>query len=99
MWASVILAIVSIVFLLIPSLRKNEKTLAIACVAIFGSIWIDKGLGMIVAGFTPSPLGQVIHYWPTWPEFFITVGVYAVGFLLVTGFYKIALSVRGEVNT
>lgn len=99
MWASVILAIVSIVFLLVPSLRKNEKTLAIACVAIFGSIWIDKGLGMIVAGFTPSPLGQVIHYWPTWPEFLITVGVYAVGFLLVTGFYKIALSVRGEVNT
>ena len=99
MWVSVSLAILSLIFLLFPKLRKNESTLAIACIAIFGSIWIDKGLGMIVAGFTPSPLHQVIDYWPTVSEIFISVGVYGIGFLVVSLLYKIALSVRGEVQT
>jgi molybdopterin-containing oxidoreductase family membrane subunit len=54
---------------------------------------------MVVAGFTPSPLGEVIRYWPTLPEVLISLGVYAIGFLLATVFYKIALTVRGEVQT
>jgi molybdopterin-containing oxidoreductase family membrane subunit len=97
MWTSVLLAITAAVMLLIPNVRKNEKTLLVICIFVFISIWIDKGMGMVVAGFTPSPLGEVIKYWPTIPEVAISIGVYAIGLLLVTGFYKIALSVRGEV--
>ncbi|MEW5925535.1 MAG: sulfate reduction electron transfer complex DsrMKJOP subunit DsrP [Candidatus Zixiibacteriota bacterium] len=96
MWASVTLAILALVLLLNPKTRKNESVLAVACVAVFVSIWIDKGLGMVVAGFTPTPLGQVIQYWPTWTEFFISMGVYAIGALMVTVFYKMTLSLRGE---
>jgi len=99
MWTSVILAIISLILLLTPSLRKNEKILGIACFTVFGSIWIDKGLGMVVTGFIPSPFGKVIEYWPTFPEFMISVGVYAIGALIVTGLYKIALSIREEFQT
>lgn len=98
MWTSIALAIISLILLINPGTRKKETTLGIACAAVFGSIWIDKGLGMVVAGFIPSPFGRVIEYWPTLPEFMISVGVYAIGFLLVTGFYKIALSVRSEIE-
>jgi Ni/Fe-hydrogenase subunit HybB-like protein len=98
MWTSFTLAIFSLIFLLIPKLRKNETTLAIACVAVFISIWIDKGMGMVVAGFVPSPLGQVIEYFPTIPEVLITLGVYGIGFLIVTILYKVALSVREELQ-
>ncbi|PKK84335.1 MAG: menaquinol oxidoreductase [candidate division Zixibacteria bacterium HGW-Zixibacteria-1] len=96
MWSSVILAILALILLLNPKTRRNESILAVACVAVFVSIWIDKGLGMVVAGFTPTPLGHVIQYWLTWTEFFISMGVYAIGALLVTVFYKMTLSLRGE---
>ncbi|UCC44983.1 MAG: polysulfide reductase NrfD [Candidatus Zixiibacteriota bacterium] len=96
-WVSVILAVISLVMLLVPSVRRSEKTLAIACVAVFASIWIDKGLGMVITGFIPSPLGQVTPYWPTWPEFLISLAIYSFGLLLLTGLYKIALSVRKEL--
>jgi molybdopterin-containing oxidoreductase family membrane subunit len=68
-------------------------------VAIFVSIWIDKGLGMVVTGFIPTPLGDVVDYWPTVPETIISLSIWAIGFLLITVFYKIALSVRKEVLT
>jgi len=96
MWTSSILAVLSLILLFNPGTRRNESTLVIACVAVFISLWIDKGLAMVVAGFIPSPLGSVTEYWPTLPEFMISVGIYAMGLLVVTGLYKIALTVRGE---
>ncbi|MFP4368182.1 MAG: sulfate reduction electron transfer complex DsrMKJOP subunit DsrP [Candidatus Kapaibacterium sp.] len=99
MWASAILAAASILMLLVPSVRKNEKWLLMACIAVFLSIWIDKGLGMVVAGLTPNPLGYVVDYWPTIQEFMISLGIYALGILIITVLYKIALSVRREVDT
>jgi Ni/Fe-hydrogenase subunit HybB-like protein len=96
MWASSILAVLSLVLLFNPRTRHNESTLVVACVAVFVSLWIDKGLAMVVTGFIPSPLGEVTEYWPTIPEFMISVGVYALGLLIVTGLYKIALTIRGE---
>jgi len=97
MWTSAILAVAALALLLVPRARRNEKALAFACVMVFLSIWIDKGLGMVVTGFVPNPLGQVVEYWPTVPEALISLGVYGIGLLLVTGFYKIALSVRHEL--
>ena len=99
MWISVILAITSFVFLLLPKVRSNERMLFVICLAIFASIWIDKGLGMIVTGFIPTSLGDVAEYWPTIPEVLISLGIWAFGFLLITMFYKIALSVRKEIVT
>jgi len=97
MWISIILALSSLVLLLFPKARSNEKILFGICLAIFASIWIDKGLGMIVTGFIPTSLGEVADYWPTIPEVLISLGVWAIGFFLITIFYKIALSVRKEV--
>jgi Ni/Fe-hydrogenase subunit HybB-like protein len=97
MWLSVGLGLTSLVLLLNPGTRRNERTLTLACVALLVSIWIEKGLVLVVLGFVPNPLGVVTEYWPTWPETLITVGVYGLGALIVTVLYKIALSVRGQV--
>ncbi len=91
---SLVLMAVALVFLLIPRLRLNEKSLVVACVLVFSSLWIDKGVCMVVGGFIPSPLGTITRYAPTLPEITITLGVWAVGALMVTVFYKIALSVE-----
>jgi molybdopterin-containing oxidoreductase family membrane subunit len=94
MWASLILAAASLVLLLVPKYRHNEKLLALACGMVFVSLWIDKGIGLIVAAFIPSPFGAVTEYAPTLPEILIVLAIWAVGALILTVLYKIALSVR-----
>jgi Ni/Fe-hydrogenase subunit HybB-like protein len=98
MWVSAILAVISIILLITPKYRKNEKVLVWACIFVFVSIWIDKGLGMVVAGLTPNPLGYVVDYWPTLPEFMISVGIFALGMLIITVLYKVALGVRRQLK-
>jgi molybdopterin-containing oxidoreductase family membrane subunit len=97
MWASAILAVGAALMLVNPKIRNRQGLLTIACVAVVVSIWIEKGLGMVVTGFVPSPLGHVTAYVPTLAEISIGLGIYGFGALLVTVFYKIALSVRGEL--
>lgn len=91
---SVVLMAAALILLLVPRMRRNEKTLALACALVFSSLWMDKGVCMVVGGFIPSPLGTITRYVPTLPEMTITLGVWAVGALMVTVFYKIALSVE-----
>ena len=94
MWTSSILAVISLVMLIFPSVRKNEGTLAFACVMLFISLWIDKGFGLVIGGFVPNMFEEVHPYWPTMPETWITIGVWAIGLLILTFLYKIAVSVR-----
>ncbi len=61
-----------------------------------GSLWIEKGLGMVVTGFVPNPLGHVKEYWPTLPETVIALGIYAVGGLVLSVLFRIAVRVREE---
>jgi molybdopterin-containing oxidoreductase family membrane subunit len=98
MWTSNVLGIVALVLLLNPRTRRNERTLAVACVCVFVSLWIEKGLGLIVTGFIPSPLETVTEYTPTLPEVLIGLGVYALGFLILTVLYKVAVTVRVGVG-
>jgi molybdopterin-containing oxidoreductase family membrane subunit len=99
MWTSEVLAVLALILLINPRTRRNERTLVIACLAVFAAIWIDKGLGMVVTGFIPNTLGYVTEYWPTITELMISAGIYGVGLLLITGLYKIALSVRKQLPT
>jgi len=98
MWASLVLAALSLVLLLVPRLRRNETLLVVASVSVVASLWIDKGLGMVVTGFVPSPLGHVTEYWPTGRETLIVLGVYALGGLVLTVLYKIAIATREELE-
>ncbi|MFN3480831.1 MAG: sulfate reduction electron transfer complex DsrMKJOP subunit DsrP [Thermodesulfovibrionales bacterium] len=96
MWTSAILAILSLILLVNPATRRNERTLAVAAASVFISLWIDKGFGLIVGGFVPNMFERVTEYWPTLPETFITLGVWAMGFLILTILYKVAVGVREE---
>jgi molybdopterin-containing oxidoreductase family membrane subunit len=98
MWTSVALMVLSIILLVNPITRRNETVLAVACLCVFFGTWIDKGLGMISGGFVPSPLHHVNEYVPTIPEIIITIGVYAIGSLVLTALFKMAISVKEEVS-
>jgi len=98
MWASMILMVVGIILLVNPTTRKNETTLIAACIVVFIGTWIDKGLGMISGGFVPNPLHHVNEYVPTIPELAISIGVWAIGFLVLTALFKIAVGIKEEVS-
>jgi molybdopterin-containing oxidoreductase family membrane subunit len=99
MWMFVILALVAVALLINPATRTKEKTLKIACMAVFFSMWIEKGLGLVVAGFIPNPFEQVREYFPSVPELMIALGVWATGLFVLTILYKIATSVKEEVSS
>jgi Ni/Fe-hydrogenase subunit HybB-like protein len=88
-WTSLILGFVALALLINPRIRQKENWLVFCCVALFVSIWIEKGLAMIVTGFIPSPLGRFAVYRPTAPELLISAGIYGIGAFLVTIFFRI----------
>lgn len=94
MWLCVVLALTSVVLLVSPTARNNEKLLPIACLCVFFSLWIEKGITLVLVGFTPSPLETITGYMPTPTELAITLGVWGLGFLILTILYKVALAVK-----
>jgi len=95
MWTATFLAFLGIALLVFPT-RKNKVLLPIALLSIFFANWIDKGVVLIIAGFVPNSFERVTEYFPTSNEISIVLGVYAIGFLLLTILYKVAISVREE---
>lgn len=98
MWTSSILAVISLLLLYVPKMRNNPTVLGWACVAVFMSIWIDKGLGMVVTGFTPNVMGDVVAYMPTLNELLISFGVYGIGAMIITLLYKTTLDTRARLG-
>lgn len=96
MWASMIMGVTAIVMLLFPSTKENFGRLAFACAILFVSLWIDKGIGLVIGGFIPNMLEQVREYTPTAVEIMVTIGIWAIGIQILTVLYKIALSVKEE---
>jgi Ni/Fe-hydrogenase subunit HybB-like protein len=94
MRVSWLLTAFAVVLLLFPRVRRREGFLAVLCAAVIAGIWIEKGMGLVVTGFIPSPLGHVTEYTPTGTEVMIAAGVYGIGFLVLTALYKIVVSVR-----
>lgn len=65
----------------------------IACVLTFTAIWIEKGMGLVVPGFVPSTLHEMVEYFPTLLEWKIVVGIWALGLIVFTLGIKIAVAV------
>ena len=96
MWLSVIVGFCSLLVLLIPKLRTSSPWLIAACIGIVVSIWIDKGVGLIIGGFVPSPLEEIVGYIPNLNEIMITIGVWSIGILILTLLLKIAIAVKTQ---
>ena len=97
MWTAAGFAVLALLLLIVPATRRNENTMILACISVFISTWIDKGFGLVIGGFIPNPFEKVFEYWPTLPEVVISLGVWAMGFFVLTVLYKIAVSVKEEV--
>jgi len=68
--------------------------LSLACVLAIVGVWIEKGMGLVVPGFVPTPLGEVFEYSPSWGEVLISLGIWALGLLVFTLLAKVAIPIE-----
>jgi Ni/Fe-hydrogenase subunit HybB-like protein len=93
-WTAIGLNVLATVALMIHPLRRNPRWLMPACVILFVAIWIEKGIGLVVPGFIPSPLGEIVEYKPTWVELSVTAGIWALGLFVLTVLVRVALPIE-----
>jgi molybdopterin-containing oxidoreductase family membrane subunit len=92
-WSAVTLNLVAFALFISPRTRRNIVTLNIGCLAIYGGVYIEKGMGLIIPGLTPDTLGEIYEYYPTLSELRVAAGIFAVGFLLFTLMLKVAVPI------
>ncbi|MFC2137830.1 sulfate reduction electron transfer complex DsrMKJOP subunit DsrP [Bacteroidota bacterium] len=95
-WSSITMGTIAFFLLLIPKTRKNFITLNIGAILIYASVYIEKGITLIIPGYTPDTLGQIYVYTPTMIEIRTAALIFSIGFLLYTFMVKVAIAIIFE---
>jgi len=90
-WASILCGLAAFILFLVPRTRTNWVTLNLGCVLIYASVYIEKGMGLIIPGLTPDVLGDIYVYRPSFTEIAVAAGIFAIGFLAFTLMLKAAV--------
>ena len=94
-WTSIGMNVVGILMLLSRQFEESTRLLRAApLVLLIVAIWIEKGMGLIIPGFIPTPLGEIVEYMPTAIETLICLGIWATGLLVMTLLIKFATDVE-----
>lgn len=97
-WTALCLNLVALAILLAP-ISNRLIFLDLACVFLIVGIWIEKGMGLIIPGFVPTPLGQVVEYQPSLNETLICVGIWSFGTLMYSWMLHVAIPImRGDLR-
>jgi molybdopterin-containing oxidoreductase family membrane subunit len=88
-WSAIALNLVAALLLVSPASRQPAVVLA-ACAMTFVGVWIEKGMGMVIPGFVPSTMHELVEYTPSLTEWKVTVGIWAMGLGIFTVAVKIA---------
>src|SRR5512139_2858910 len=92
-WLSLACSVAAFVLFLVPRTRTNYVTLNIGCLLIWAGVYIEKGMGLIIPGFTPDTLGEIYEYSPSLTEWSGAAGIFGIGFLVFTILVKIAVPI------
>ncbi len=91
-WSAIAFNLVAMVILVLP-LSKSLRYLNFACILSIVGIWIEKGMGLVVPGFIPSPLGEIVEYSPSMNETLVCLGIWAFGLLCYTLMLRMAIPI------
>ncbi len=98
-WTALVMNIVAAILFLLPAATRNAGVVIVACVLSFLGIWIEKGMGLIIPGFIPSTLHEIVEYSPSLTEWKITAGIWAFGLMIYTIAMKIAIPIlQGRIR-
>ncbi|MBI2431280.1 MAG: polysulfide reductase NrfD [Candidatus Hydrogenedentes bacterium] len=93
MWSAMLMELVAGIILIIPPLARRIWFLNTACVLAIIGIWIEKGMGLIVPGFVPTPLGNIVEYTPSLNETLVCIGIWEFGLLLFSWMLHVAIPI------
>jgi molybdopterin-containing oxidoreductase family membrane subunit len=93
-WGAIALQLVAAMILTMHPLRRRRVLAGIACALAIVGVWVEKGMGLVIPGFVPTPLGEVFEYTPSWGEVFVSLGIWAFGILLFTLLAKVAIPIE-----
>ena len=93
-WSALLMNITAVLLLSVHRWRRALPTLNLACVLAFIGIWIEKGMGLVVPGFIPTPLGEIFEYTPTWREMGVALGIWAFGAIVFTLLAKASIAIE-----
>lgn len=92
-WTFVICGIAAFLLFLFPATRHNVVTLNLGCLLIYASVYIEKGMGLVMPAFTPDTLGEIYEYTPTIHELRIGAAIFSIGFFVFTVLCRIAIPI------
>lgn len=99
-WTAIGLNVLATGAMMIHSVRQNPRWLMPACATLFVAVWVEKGLGLVIPGFIPSPLGEIVEYSPSLVELGVTIGIWAMGMFVLTVLVRVALPIElGEARS
>jgi Ni/Fe-hydrogenase subunit HybB-like protein len=99
-WTAIALEIAALGMLIVHKRTARHRFLNGACAASFAGVWIEKGMGLIIPGFVPSTLHELIEYAPSVTEWKITAGIWAFGLAVLVVALRVALPIlRGELRS
>jgi molybdopterin-containing oxidoreductase family membrane subunit len=93
-WTAITMNLIGTLTLAFNPGKNKPIVLVPACILLFIGIWVEKGIGLIVPGLVPSPMGEIVDYAPSWVEVSITLGILALGMLVVSLLLKPALIIE-----
>lgn len=93
-WTAIALLLAAMLLLMIHPLRRNPWAMNIAFVLTIAGVWIEKGMGFVIPGFVPTPIGEVFEYTPSFHEIAISIGIWGIGLLLFTLLAKMAIPIQ-----
>jgi molybdopterin-containing oxidoreductase family membrane subunit len=91
-WTAITLNVLALILLYLPA-KGDLRIINVACVLLIVGIWIEKGMGLIIPAFIPTPIGEIVEYQPTLNELMVCAGIWAFGLLLYTIFVRITVPV------
>ena len=92
-WGAMVMELVAMVILIVPPLAKNMNLVNIACGLSIVGIWIEKGMGLLIPGFIPTPTGAVVEYTPSLNESLVCLGIWAFGLLSFSWMLHLAIPI------
>jgi len=91
-WTAITFNLIALVLLVLP-LSRSLRWLNFTCILSIVGIWIEKGMGLVIPGFIPTPLGALIEYSPSLNETLVCLGIWAFGLLCYTVFLRMAVPI------